>query len=118
MRARAWLAMAVLGLVGVLMLAVFPARALVAQHAERRQVAARIADLDNRNRSLEGRVGALGTDAEIERLARQNYNLVRPNEEVFDIVVPPPPAVRPAPAKASSDRGWVRRTMSRLTDIF
>jgi len=109
--------MAVLGLVGVLMLAVFPARALVAQHAERRQVAARIADLDNRNRSLEGRVGALSTDAEIERLARQNYNLVRPNEEVFDIVVPPP-AVRPSPPKASSDQGWVRRTMSRLTDIF
>jgi len=118
MRARAWLAMAVLGLVGVLMLAVFPARALVAQHAERRQVAARIADLDDRNRSLEVRVGALSTDAEIERLARQNYNLVRPNEEVFDIVVPPPPAVQQLPPKASSDQGWVRRTLSRLTDIF
>jgi len=111
--------MAVLGLVGVLMLAVFPARALMAQHDERRQVAARIAELDHRNQRLEGRVAALGTDAEIERLARQNYNLVRPNEEVFDIIVPKPPTpTAPAPPKAPPDPGWVRRTLTRLTDVF
>ncbi len=118
MRARAWLAMAVLGLVGVLMLAVLPARALVAQHDERRQVAARIAELDNRNHSLDGRVAALGTDAEIERLARQNYNLVRPNEEVFDIIVPAPPAVAQAPPAAPPDPGWFHRTLARLVNIF
>ncbi|MDQ6796816.1 MAG: septum formation initiator family protein [Actinomycetota bacterium] len=119
MRARAWLAMAVLGLVGVLMLAVFPARALVAQHEERRQVAARVKSLDDANRSLDARVAALRTDAEIERLARQHYNLVRPNEVVFDILTPDPaPAGRPAPAKAPPDPGWVRRTLSRLVDIF
>jgi len=118
-KARAWLAMAVLGLVGVLMLAVLPARALVAQHAERRQVAARIAELDNRNQDLEGRVAALGTDAEIERLARQNYNLVRPNEEVFDIVVPGPavPAVAKAPP-APPDPGWAHRALARLINVF
>jgi len=111
----------VLGLVGVLMLAVFPARALVAQHAERNQVAARIKVLDDRNRNLEGRAAALKTDAEIERLARQHYDLVRPGEVVFDIVAPPagpspgPPPVRPSSAGGA---GTVRRLLTSLTDVF
>jgi cell division protein FtsB len=111
--------MAVLGLVGVLMLAVFPARALVAQHAERRQLAGNIRDLHARNQSLEGRAAALQTDTEIERLARQHYNLVRPGEEVFDIVVPDPPAVAPKAApRPADDPGWARRLVTRLTDVF
>lgn len=122
MRARAWLAIAVLGLVGVLMLAVFPARALMAQKNERRQVAARIHVLDARNQDLEGRRMALNTDTEIERLAREQYNLVRPNEEVFDIVSPtPPPAATPAraePPKKTPGPGLEQRLMTRLTDIF
>ncbi len=118
MRARAWLAMAVLGLVGVVMLAVFPARALVAQHDERRQVAARIKSLDERNRTLQAQQASLWTDAELERLAREQYNLVRPNEEVFNILPDAhPPAVAAAP-KPPSDPGWFRRTLTRLTDIF
>ncbi len=118
MRARAWLAMAVLGLVGVLMLAVFPARALVAQHDERRQVAARIKTLDDRNQALQGQQAALSTDAELERLAREQYNLVRPNEEVFNILPEPTPPAAAAPPRAPSHPGWVRRTVARLTDIF
>ena len=119
MRARAWLAMAVLGLVGVLMLAVFPARALMAQHDERRQVADHIDDLDARNHDLDGRRTALYTDAEIERLARERYNLVRPNEEVFAIIAPaPPPAAVPASPPEVPDPGWARRMLTRLVDIF
>jgi len=112
----------VLGLVGVLMLAVFPARALVAQHAERNQVAARIKVLDERNRNLEGRAAALQTDAEIERLARQHYDLVRPGEVVFDIVAASPPAGTspgPPPVRPSSGgAGPVRRLLTSLTDVF
>jgi len=113
----------VLGLVGVLMLAVFPARALVAQHTERRQVAARIKVLDERNRDLEGRATALNTDTEIERLARQHYDLVRPGEVVFDIFAASPPAgaVPPSPAVPRSSAGVagpVRRLLTSLTDVF
>jgi len=110
--------MAVLGLVGVLMLAVFPARALVAQHDERRQVAARIKTLDARNQTLQGQQASLWTDAEIERLAREQYNLVRPNEEVFNILPAPAPPAVATPSKAPSEPGWFHRTLARLTDIF
>ncbi len=119
MRARAWLAVAVLGLVGVLMLGVFPARTLLAQRAERREVAARIADLTTRNRDLQAQADLLNTPSEIERLARQHYDLVRPGEEVFSIV-PPQPA--PPPATTSVGRpyepGWGRRLMTRLLEVF
>jgi len=110
----------VLGLAGVLMLAVFPARALVAQHAERDQVAARIKVLDEQNRSLEGRAEALKTDAEIERLARQHYDLVRPGEEIFAIVAPPAAAGTAQPLRRSSDgrAGPLQRVLSSLTDVF
>ncbi len=119
MRARAWLAMAVLGLVGVLMLAVFPARALVAQHDERRQVAARIKTLDDRNQTLQDQQASLWTDTELERLAREQYNLVRPSEEIFNILpAPAPPPAVTAPPKAPADPGWIHQTLARLTDIF
>jgi hypothetical protein len=116
---------AVLGLAGVLMLAVFPARALLAQHAERGQVAARIRVLDQQNRSLQARTDALQTDAEIERLARQHYDLVRPGEEVFDIVAPPAPAAAsPSEPAQSAQRsspggsGPFHRVLNTLTDVF
>lgn len=119
-RAAAWLAVAVLALVGVLMLAVFPARTLVAQRRERAQTAARVKDLAERNQRLDAQARLLQTDAEIERLARQHYNLVRPGEEVFAILPPGPP---PAPVVATSPRHsspsplW-RRTMELVTDLF
>ena len=35
----------------------------------------------------------LKTDEEVERLAREQYNLVRPGEESYAILPPPPPKV-------------------------
>src|SRR3712207_9048240 len=82
MRGRAGLVFAALGLVGVLALCVFPARAWLDQRRHREALAAQLADLNERNRTLEARAAELGTDAEIERLARQ-YNLVKPGEEAY-----------------------------------
>ena len=42
------------------------------------------------NRAYEDRMDALETDEEIERLAREDYGLVRPDEEAY--------AIQPAPA--------------------
>ncbi|MGI9021971.1 MAG: FtsB family cell division protein [Acidimicrobiales bacterium] len=118
-RGRAWLVAAVLGLVGVLMLGVFPARTLVAQRAERREVAAQIADLAERNQSLQAQSGLLQSDPEIERLAREQYDLVRPGEEIFDIVAPtPPPPQAAAPAPAVSEPRLARRLLARLIEVF
>ena len=93
-RGRAGLVFAALALVGVLALAVFPTEALLAQRRERRQLAAQVATLNAQNAALQARTDQLGTDAEIERLARQ-YNLVKPGEEAYFIL---PQAGAPAAA--------------------
>ncbi|MDQ3895729.1 MAG: septum formation initiator family protein, partial [Actinomycetota bacterium] len=95
-RGRAGPVFAALALVGVLALAVFPAKAVLDQRHDRKALAARLADLSARNRALQERADQLQTDEEIERLARQ-YNLVRPGEEAY-FVLPRPPAQAPTPA--------------------
>ena len=35
------------------------------------------------NRGYEERIDALGTDDEVERLAREDYGLIRPDEEAY-----------------------------------
>ena len=119
MRARAWLAAVVLGLVGVLMLGVFPARTLVAKRNERSETSARVEQQSSHILDLQARANLLNTDAEIERLARQHYDLVRPGEEIFTIVAPPPaPQAAPEPAPEPPDRSWARRVVTRLMNVF
>ena len=109
-----------MALLGVLLLAGFPARAWIAQRHERERVAASVRDLAAQNRRLEDRARLLQTDAEIERLARRDYNLVRPGEEAFAILRGPSPApVRVAAAPAQEpERPWWQRALTRLTDVF
>ncbi len=116
---RAGLAVALLALVGVLFLAGFPARDFVAQKRERREVATRIRSLAGDNRVLADRQARLQTDGEIERLARQHYNLVRPGEEVFAIIPgdPAPAPAAPAPAPRTSSRGFWERALGGLTGL-
>jgi len=117
---RSWLFVAGLAAVGVLFIAVFPARTYLDQHRQRQEVLAQIKATDARNRSLEQRIATLHTDAEVERLAREQYNLVRPGEEAYAILPsrqpPPPPA--PAAAKAKPRPGWLRRTWKSITSVF
>ncbi|HEX2272277.1 MAG TPA: septum formation initiator family protein [Acidimicrobiales bacterium] len=115
--ASAWLVLAVLALVGVLFLAGLPARAYLAQRRQRAEAAARVQQLAAENRELAAREARLQTDAEIERLARQHYNLVRPGEEVFAIIPapsPPPAAAAPAPPPRP---GWWQRVFRSLTGL-
>ena len=123
-RGRAWLLVSVLALLGVLLLAGFPARAWVAQRQEREKVAAAVQEMAAQNRRLEDRARLLQTDAEIERLARRDYSLVRPGEEAFAILPSAPAAAAPvqapraAAAEAEPDPPWWRRALTRLTDVF
>jgi hypothetical protein len=81
--------------IGGLLVGVFPTRALLDQRAAIADADARLAAVDARNQELERRVEALGTDAEIERIAREQYNLVFPGEEAYGLLPAPPtpPAV-------------------------
>jgi cell division protein FtsB len=115
-RRRKWLFFAGLAAVAVLFVAVFPARTYLAQHHQRQQVLAQIQRTDRANKALEARIRTLNTDAEIERLAREQYNLVRPGEEAYAILPTrqPPPAPAPPKSKAKDGSSWWHK----ITSIF
>ena len=72
--------------------------------------AKRLHVLKTENKSLDQRVARLQDDAEIERLAREQYGLVKPGEEAYAILPSPSPAPPPTPAKkASANRNWAER---------
>jgi cell division protein FtsB len=81
--------------VGALFIGVFPTRAILDQRRQLAQAQQRLDQVDARNQELEDRVQALGTDDEIERLAREEYDLVFPGQEAYAILPSPPapPAV-------------------------
>ncbi len=83
------LALAALALVAAL--AVLPARAYLAQAREREAVRDQLLELDQVNEGLQARLDLLGSDAEIERLARQRQQLVKPGEEAYAILPEAPP---------------------------
>ena len=116
---RTRLLVAGLALIGVLFIAVFPARTYLDQHHQRQEVVAQLKATDGKNKALEQRIRTLNTDAEVERLAREQYNLVRPGEEAYAILPTrqaPPPAS--AKAEAKSSPGFFARTWHAITSIF
>jgi cell division protein FtsB len=107
-RRSSWLLVAsAVALAGVLFLFVFPTSSWLAQRRDRHQVEAELRRLTVHNQSLEQRVRKLRTPEEIERIAREKYNLVRPGEQAFAIL-PPRPAPVTAPARRGDERARER----------
>jgi cell division protein FtsB len=77
------------GFAALLAVGVFPTRTWLDQRAATSEAESRLEILREQNASLEERIWRLEDDAEIERLAREQYNLVMPGEEAY-IVLPPP----------------------------
>ena len=117
MRKAAWPLVASVVLVGLLFLFVFPTRTYIGQRNELDAAEQRVQVLSKQNEELASRVKRLNTDEEIERLAREQYNLVKPGEEAYAILPPPqsaePPA-EPAPKKKGK-RGVVASVLDRIT---
>ncbi|HUR24157.1 MAG TPA: septum formation initiator family protein [Acidimicrobiales bacterium] len=116
MRRTAWGVVASVVFIGVLFVAVFPSRTYLAQNRSLDLTARRVSVLSSQNDKLAARVQRLNTDAEIERLAREQYNLVRPGEEAYAIL-PSRPAPRtqkrrPAP---KHDRSLLSRVWDGVT---
>jgi cell division protein FtsB len=78
-----------LALVVFLVAGVFPTRTYLHQRDEIAAAEEKLAILTAENAKLDARVEQLHTDAEIERLAREQYNLVRPGEEAYAILPGP-----------------------------
>ena len=111
-------------LVGMLFLFVFPTRTWLQQRDDIDAAEKRLEVLDEQNRKLSARVNELQTDAEVERIAREQYQLVRPGEEAYAIL--PAPGAPAEDEIASIDEAlepadpppWWKRAWNTVTGIF
>ncbi len=90
-RAVVRLILMMLAFVAFLFVFVFPIRTLLAQRDERGAVQDQLELLEEQNAQLEKEVERLLSDSEVERLARERYNLVRPGETPYAVVPGPEP---------------------------
>ncbi|HEX7096393.1 MAG TPA: septum formation initiator family protein [Acidimicrobiales bacterium] len=87
----------------VLVIGVFPTQQYLEQRAEVSARREELRELQAENAALAAQVAALQTDDEIERIARSEYNLVKPGEEAY-VVLPPPDTGRRVPPVWPFDR--------------
>ncbi len=73
---------------------VFPTSTWFNQRAATAESESRLLELQTDRALLQSDIGRLRTDAEIERLARQEFNLVFPGEEAYAVLPAPPLPVR------------------------
>lgn len=92
-----WLVLAAVTVIGVLFIGVYPTRTYFAQRSALQKAQHQLAVLNNENAKLDQASSDLNTDARIEQLARERYNLVRPGEEAYAILPAPPPKVAVPP---------------------
>lgn len=78
----------------VLGYAVFPTRTWLDQRAVIAEREDALAELEAEIAELTAGVRLLGTDAEIERIARVDHGLVKPGEEAYAVLPPAPEPVR------------------------
>jgi cell division protein FtsB len=108
-------------IVGVLFVGVFPTRTWMAQRSSIAGAEEQLRVLEEQNGLLEKRIAALQEDEEIERLAREQYNLVRPGEEAYALLPPAgssdaaPDAAVEAAAEEDDDRSVVESVVDFLT---
>ncbi len=95
-------------LVVFLVAGVFPTRTYLSQRNEIASAADKVEVLSAENAKLAARVEQLHTDSEIERLAREQYNLVRPGEEAYAILPGPadpgPDEAAPPPVRLRAEK--------------
>jgi cell division protein FtsB len=83
--------LATVAFVAVLVVGVFPTRSLLAQRAALRATQHQLDVVQQQNAALAAKAKQLQSDTEIERIAREQYNLVRPGEDAYAILPPPAP---------------------------
>ncbi|MFZ6005262.1 MAG: FtsB family cell division protein [Actinomycetota bacterium] len=81
---------------GALAIGVFPTQTFLDQRSATEEAQQRLSVLRAQNESFEERLERLGSDEEIERLAREQYNLAFPGEEAYAVLPAPlPPLTLP-----------------------
>ena len=114
------LALAVVGsalVIGFLAFSVFPTRVWLGQKADIAEAEHRVNVLDQTNAALQKRVDELDSDAAIERIAREQHNLVKPGEYAYAVLPPAGDAKKlPKPALAPLVEDTSRNFWERLRD--
>jgi cell division protein FtsB len=72
--------------VAFLLVAVFPTRTLLNQRSQTSRSRSELAELRASNAQLSKRIEELHSPDAIERIARRDYNMVRPGEESYAIL--------------------------------
>jgi len=83
---------------GLLLLLVLPTRAWLAQRSDIASAQQKLSVIETENAKLQARLKALQTPEEIERVAREQYNLAGDGEQVFSVL--------PAPELTNLPTGW------------
>ena len=106
------LAVLLLGGLALTVSGILPFREMVAQQRQIELSQDQLAALESENSTLTEDIAMLGTDAEIERIAREQYGLVRPGEIAYVVVTPDEALVATTPqdpAVRSDQRPWWQR---------
>jgi cell division protein FtsL len=93
------LALFLVVLVGLLFAFVYPTRTFLDQRNETNKAREQLSVLQAENARLARESKRLSTDSEIERLAREQYGLVKPGERPF-VILPAPTTAAPPPTTA------------------
>ena len=112
------LAVVLLGGLALTVSGILPFRQLISQQHQIERSQEQLTALTDENNALEEDITMLGTDAEIERLAREQYGLVRPGEVAYVVVTPEEPSVIEAPSDPvvrSDQRPWWERVWDFIT---
>lgn len=75
-------------ILAIFVFGVFPTGSYLEQREQLDDAEGQLAELQAENSELEAQIVRLESDAEIERVAREEFNLVLPNEESY-LVLPP-----------------------------
>jgi cell division protein FtsB len=92
-RRLAWPVLLTVVVAAVFGFGVVPTRSYLDRRQQVAAAEARLAELEHANAQARDRRDGLQTDAEVERLAREHYGLVKEGEEAYKIVPPPRPPV-------------------------
>lgn len=106
--------------IAVLAATVFPTRLWMDQKRDIASAERRVAVLNEANAALQQRIDELGTDSAVERLAREQLNLVKPGEIAYAVLPPTEgakPTVKPdlAPKVEDDSRGFWERLRDRMS---
>jgi cell division protein FtsB len=89
LRVLAFPVVALATIAAVIGIGIFPARAYLDQKQTIAQTQGQLSKLQTDNKSTQDEVDRLNTDDEIEKVAREQYGLVKPGEEVYHLLPAP-----------------------------